>query len=453
MRSVNLPLIIFCSLSSSLFAENAPENASDNAPESEQSSEYALQLERLEKENRLTEAELKKEKLAFSKATGPLEMQQSLDRLKLNQTLAEAEANYKKLSIQNKLLQAQQEQKQASLKAELESLKLQQALAAQKHSAELASIKQEKERIAYQNSKLNELNKQHDLKQKQAQNALRAERAELELKLNQMEAELKYMSRQEQWKQRVLETVPYPPNPLDDKTLTISDRRIQLNDAIIKGSADYVCERIHFFNNKSKTDPIFIVIDRCPGGSIMEGARIVQAIKTSPAPVHVVVKSFAASMAAIILAQADHSYAFPNAFVLHHQPSSAPIYGNITQQSERTELMKKWASRLHAPVAEKMGIDLDAFYEQMYANNSDGDWIEFADKAIDLKWVDHIVEAIREEGIIQKPSSQMPMQRFRITIENQQHSASSDRMHQVLLPKPEPFDYYFLYDPEQRYTW
>ena len=280
-------------------------------------------------------------------------MQQSLDRLKLNQTLAEAEANYKKLSIQNKLLQAQQEQKQASLKAELESLKLQQALAAQKHSAELASIKQEKERIAYQNSKLNELNKQHDLKQKQAQNALRAERAELELKLNQMEAELKYMSRQEQWKKRVLETVPYPVNPLDDKTLTISDRRIQLNDVIIKGSADYVCERIHFFNNKSKTDPIFIVIDRCLGGSIMEGARIVQAIKTSPAPVHVVVKSLAASMAAIILAQADHSYAFPNAFVLHHQPSSAPKYGNITQQSERTELMKQWASRLHTPVAKR----------------------------------------------------------------------------------------------------
>lgn len=453
MRSLQLSLIIFCSLSSSIFAENAPENASKNAPVSEQSSEYELQLERLEKENRLQEAKLKKEKLAFSKTTGPLEMQQTIDRLKLNQTLAEAEAQYKTISIQNKLLQAQQAQEQASLKAELENLKLQQALAEQKHSADLAIIKQEKERIAFQNSKLSELNKQHDLKLKQAQNALRAERADLELKLSQMEAELKYMSRQEQWKQRVLETVPYPQNPLSEKTLTISDRRIQLNDVIVTGSADYVCERIHFFNNKSKTDPIFIVIDRCPGGSGMEGARIVQAIKTSPAPIHVVVKSYAASMAAIILAQADHSYAFPNAFVLHHQPSSAPKYGNITQQSESTKLMKQWASRLHEPVAEKMGIDLDTFYEQMYANNSDGDWLEFADQAIDLKWVDHIVEAIREEGIIQKPSSQMPMQRFRITIENQQNSVNNDRMHQILLPQPEPFDYYFLYDPEQRYVW
>ena len=81
-----------------------------------------------------------------------------------------------------------------------------------------------------------------------------------------MEAELKFMNRKEQWKKRVVETVNYPKNPLSNTTLTISDRRIELNDAIIKGSADYVCGRIHFYNNKSKTDPIFIVIDRCPGG-------------------------------------------------------------------------------------------------------------------------------------------------------------------------------------------
>lgn len=445
MRYLNVLLLIFCSLSSSLFSENTDE--------SEKISQFDRQIELLEKENRLQEAELKKEKLAFSKQKDPLEMQQALDRLKLNQTLATAEARYQEISTQNKLLQAEQAQKQANLKAELETLKLTQALADQKHSEELIKIKQEKERIAYQNSKLSELNKQYELQRKQAQNALLAERADLELKLSQMEAELKYITRQEQWKKRVVETVPYPQNPLNEQTLTISDRRIQLNDAIIKGSADYVCERIHYFNNKSKTDPIFIVIDRCPGGSGMEGARIVQAIKTSIAPIHVVVKSYAASMAAIILAQADHSYAFPNAFVLHHQPSSTPKYGNITQQSERTELMKKWATRLHAPVAKKMGIDLDAFYEQMYANNSDGDWLEFADKAVELKWVDHLVEAIREEGIIEQPSSQMPMQRFRITIENQQPLTNGLQMHQVMIPQPEPFDYYFLYDPDQRYIW
>ena len=189
MRHLNVSLLILCSLSSSLFSENTDE--------SEQISQFDRQLELLEKENRLQEAELKKEKLAFSKRKDPLEMQQALDRLNLNQTLAEAEARYKKISTQNKLLQAEQAHKQASLKAELETLKLTQALAAQKHSADLAKIKQEKERIAYQNSKLSELNKQYELQRKQAQNTLLAERADLELKLSQMEAELKYISRQE----------------------------------------------------------------------------------------------------------------------------------------------------------------------------------------------------------------------------------------------------------------
>ena len=111
--------------------------------ESAENTDFKEQLERLEKENRMLEAELKKEKLAFTKVKGPLEKQLALERLKLNQTLAESEARYKKISIQNKLLQAEQEQKQASLKAELENLKLHQAIAAHKHTVELTKIKQE----------------------------------------------------------------------------------------------------------------------------------------------------------------------------------------------------------------------------------------------------------------------------------------------------------------------
>ena len=81
--------------------------------------------------------------------------------------------------------------------------------------------------------------------------------------------------------------------------LRVSLRRIELNGPIMSGAADYVCQRIHYFNNKS-SKPIFIVIDNCPGGSVLEGFQIVQAMKNSKAPIHVVVKRFAASMAACI---------------------------------------------------------------------------------------------------------------------------------------------------------
>ena len=54
---------------------------------------------------------------------------------------------------------------------------------------------------------------------------------------------------------------------------------------------------------------------------------------SSDAPVHVVVKSFAASMAAAITTLAKESYAYPNAVILHHQISST-VFGqlNLTEQ-------------------------------------------------------------------------------------------------------------------------
>ncbi|MEN1786233.1 MAG: ATP-dependent Clp protease proteolytic subunit, partial [Bacteroidota bacterium] len=122
--------------------------------------------------------------------------------------------------------------------------------------------------------------------------------------------------------------------------------------------------------------------------------RIVKAIEASDAPVHVVVKSFAASMAAVITTLADHSYAYPNAIVLHHQ-MSAGVFGNMTDMEQRLEMLKEWEARLAVPVAEKMGITLEEFKAQMYENMASGDWVEFADKAVELKWVNQIVGEVR----------------------------------------------------------
>ena len=54
----------------------------------------------------------------------------------------------------------------------------------------------------------------------------------------------------------------------------------------------------------------------------MQGDRIIRAMNASEAPVFVVVTNFAASMAAVILAEADRSLVFRNAIILHHQPWS-----------------------------------------------------------------------------------------------------------------------------------
>ena len=50
-----------------------------------------------------------------------------------------------------------------------------------------------------------------------------------------------------------------------------------------------------------------------------------------------------------------------------------------------------------------MGITPDEFIKRMYQRTSNGDWSEFADVAKELKWVGHVVGAIEETALANKP--------------------------------------------------
>ena len=137
--------------------------------------------------------------------------------------------------------------------------------------------------------------------------------AELRAKLTEREKELELAD--------IVEERPvYLKEPMQaNGDLVISDRRIPLNGLITMETAEFVCSRIDFYNNKNKEFPIFIVIDDSPGGSVMAGYKIVKSMQSSVAPVYVVVKSFAASMAAAICALAPRSYRLSQC---DHPPSS-----------------------------------------------------------------------------------------------------------------------------------
>ena len=110
---------------------------------------------------------------------------------------------------------------------------------------------------------------------------------------------------------------------LKDGTLVISDRRIDLNGPIFSDLADHVTERINYFNNKNEGYPIFIVINDSPGGSVMSGMRIMKAMHGSEAPVYVVVKSFAASMAAALTTLGRTLIRLPQC---HYSSPSSPLH-------------------------------------------------------------------------------------------------------------------------------
>ena len=234
-------------------------------------------------------------------------------------------------------------------------------------------------------------------------------------------------------------------------TLIISDRRIALNGVIRSGTADYITSRINYYNNKNEKLPIFIVIDSSPGGSVMEGYRILKSMEGSVAPVYVLVKSLAASMAATITALAEKSFAYPNALFLHHQMSRSITFMslNLTEQKELHENSQRWWTRLAKPVADKMGVSLDEFVKQMYENSSRGDWSEFGTEAKKLKWVDQIVERVSETSLLKDPDSEESKYTSELSVLKEELNEQGKPV--MYLPRLSPMDHYYLYNPDNYY--
>jgi ATP-dependent Clp protease protease subunit len=338
------------------------------------------------------------------------------------------------------------------MKMEREFLAEKLALEAAKRQAglqqELAAMQVEKERLEQEalvaKAKAEKLG--HDLKVAQTESSL---------EIGKLQGELTAIETKEK-RDAYADTPPvYLKDPLrDDNVLVVSDRRIPLNDVITSDTADFITERIQYWNNKDRELPIFIVIDSSPGGSVMAGYRILKSMESSDAPVHVVVKSFAASMAAAITTLAKESYAYPNAVILHHQ-ISVRTFGqmNLTQQKEMHEESNRWWDRFGTPIANKMGITTDELIKRMYEHSSSGDWTEFATEAQKLKWVNHVVEGIDETSIVRNPDVKktaptvvLPARPVALAEE-----LDGEGRPYAWLPRLQPKDVYFLYNPDGYY--
>ena len=368
------------------------------------------------------------------------------------------------LALENKLETERLTKATAKLREEITRLKIERELiteslaleAAKRQSAaknEVAKLEAEKEKLAREN----ELVK---VRAEKLTNDLKASQTQAALKLAQMQNEIALIETTDKHDQFAKSKPIYLQDPLKpDGTLVISDRRISLNGPISSSTADHITTRIDYWNNKDRKLPIFIVIDDSPGGSVMAGYRILKAMESSDAPVHVVVKSFASSMAATIATLAKQSYAFPNSVILHHQISSQ-IMGarlNLTQQREFFDESTRWWQRLATPVATKMGITTEELIKRMYDHSTSGDWSEFGDQAKELKWVDHIISGVEETSFTKdpdaKPSAPTTITPPPGTAPRNELTEEVDQEGRpfTYLPRLNPKDVYFLYNPDGYY--
>jgi len=241
----------------------------------------------------------------------------------------------------------------------------------------------------------------------------------------------------------------YPKDPLIDGVLHISDRRIPFNGPVTDQLAEFVCGRIAFYNAQSAQDPIFIVIDASPGGSVMSGYQILRAMRASKAPVYVVVKGYAASMAAVVTTLAERSFCYPNTLVLHHQPSTG-LQGNLTQIAEQLKWSKVWCERIFVKVAARIGTNVDDFVAQMYKGTSTGDWKVLGDEAGRRKWVTDVVDRMAEDSLL--TAAAVPPVVAEPNPDGFNAGKAQDGRTRLELPPLGPCDLWWMYDPAVEYV-
>ncbi len=382
-----------------------------------------------------------------------LKEQNSTNNLELK-TLEERNRKFMLISIlQDESLKYSQKE----LLKELQKLRWEKELLSEKF--ELQKIKDEKESYEKKQKQQKELALlQHKSSVEEAksiylEHELSMKRSLAEYNRSKVEGEIALLKVQKEKSNYVISPVKYLNNPLsdDNETLTISDRRIELNGVIYEETGRMVSNQINYFNNKDSKKPIFLVIDYSDGGSVLAGSLILKSIESSKAPVYVVLKSHAASMAAVIITVAERSFAYPHATMLHHEIRGYGGYNSfsLTEEKEQYEDMKRAWKVFALPISEKMGIALEKYEELLYEHSSKGNWKEYAPEAQKLKWVNNVVSKIVDQSVLVNPLYQEDTESKGNDEYEGKLSNKGKKKH--YLPKLRPTDMYFIYNPSGYY--
>lgn len=99
-----------------------------------------------------------------------------------------------------------------------------------------------------------------------------------------------------------------------------------------------------------------ILIDS-PGGSVLDGAAILDSMKGSKIKFRCVVNTLAASMAAVILEYCDGRYATNNSIIMFHN-ASGTFQGDFAIIAARFGALTRYVDKMDEPVAKRLSLSL-----------------------------------------------------------------------------------------------
>lgn len=144
-------------------------------------------------------------------------------------------------------------------------------------------------------------------------------------------------------------------------------------------------------------ESVYLYIDS-PGGSIVDGMRLINLVKAlSASGTEVIcITDYAASMAFSLFQACPVRYAIENAIIMQHQASYG-TQGSMTQNRSRIELVENITTKLNKMDSDRLQMPLDQFVNRIYK-----DWWLFDRDIVKYKAADELVLVMCDAKLMQE---------------------------------------------------
>lgn len=170
----------------------------------------------------------------------------------------------------------------------------------------------------------------------------------------------------------------------------LKERNIYLNDQIDEDVIENAVMHILRFNREDKHKPIserkpIRIYMNSPGGSVVDGLVLVDAIIQSKTPVHGILLGMAYSMCGYVLIVCDERYALPHSSVLIHDGTA----GAMTSGNKFKDLAKFYESL--DKKTKHLIVSRTKISSELYEEKRDREFYFFADEGKELGVIDKII--------------------------------------------------------------
>ena len=135
------------------------------------------------------------------------------------------------------------------------------------------------------------------------------------------------------------------------------ERIVHLDGAVNEQSADEIIDRMRVLDALNPGEPITLQINS-PGGSVYDGLRLFNTMKSLESPVNTVCDGMAASMAAVILISGVDRLAEQGCRVMIHEVS-AGTRGKTSDMQDQLRHVVSLQNQLYEIIAEHSGLSIE----------------------------------------------------------------------------------------------